>query len=240
MPSRYLLRRLAQALPAVAGLLALNFCIIHLAPGDPAIALGGEHGDAGLLRLPPRPLRARSSPARAAADLRHERASGRSGHVVRAWPIRVRRDRGAAPGHPPACLERAHHVECGRHRPRHPGRSPRPASRGRDDQCGRAPRLCGPIVLAGTAGLAHPCRGNRLVSGPGHDRRARPADRARLLVDVLHHLACPPPCWRPTSSPSPPGWCGPACSRRWEPTTCGPPGPRDCRRAGSCGTRSGT
>jgi peptide/nickel transport system permease protein len=24
----------------------LNFCIIHLAPGDPAIALGGEHGDA--------------------------------------------------------------------------------------------------------------------------------------------------------------------------------------------------
>ena len=46
MPSRYLLRRLAQVLPTVAGLLALNFCIIHLAPGDPVIALGGEHGDA--------------------------------------------------------------------------------------------------------------------------------------------------------------------------------------------------
>ena len=46
MPSRYLLRRLAQVLPTVAGLLVLNFCIIHLAPGDPAIALGGEHGDA--------------------------------------------------------------------------------------------------------------------------------------------------------------------------------------------------
>ncbi len=46
MPSRYLLRRLAQVLPAVAGLLVLNFCIIHLAPGDPVIALGGEHGDA--------------------------------------------------------------------------------------------------------------------------------------------------------------------------------------------------
>jgi peptide/nickel transport system permease protein len=30
----------------VAGLLVLNFCIIHLAPGDPVIALGGEHGDA--------------------------------------------------------------------------------------------------------------------------------------------------------------------------------------------------
>ena len=46
MPSRYLLRRLAQVLPTAAGLLVLNFCIIHLAPGDPAVALGGEHGDA--------------------------------------------------------------------------------------------------------------------------------------------------------------------------------------------------
>ena len=46
MPSRYLLRRLAQVLPTVAGLLVLNFCIVHLAPGDPVIALGGEHGDA--------------------------------------------------------------------------------------------------------------------------------------------------------------------------------------------------
>ena len=46
MPSRYLLRRLAQVLPTVAGLLVLNFCIIHLAPGDPVVALGGEHGDA--------------------------------------------------------------------------------------------------------------------------------------------------------------------------------------------------
>jgi len=46
VPSRYLLRRLVQILPTVAGLLVLNFCIIHLAPGDPVIALGGEHGDA--------------------------------------------------------------------------------------------------------------------------------------------------------------------------------------------------
>lgn len=30
----------------MAGLLVLNFCLIHLAPGDPVIALGGEHGDA--------------------------------------------------------------------------------------------------------------------------------------------------------------------------------------------------
>ncbi len=46
MPSHYLLRGLAQVLPTAAGFLVLNFCIIHLAPGDPAIALGGEHGDA--------------------------------------------------------------------------------------------------------------------------------------------------------------------------------------------------
>ena len=46
MPLRFLLSRLAQAVPTVAGLLVLNFCIIHLAPGDPVVALGGEHGDA--------------------------------------------------------------------------------------------------------------------------------------------------------------------------------------------------
>jgi peptide/nickel transport system permease protein len=46
VPSRYLLRRLLQVLPTVAGLLVLNFCVIHLAPGDPVVALGGEHGDA--------------------------------------------------------------------------------------------------------------------------------------------------------------------------------------------------
>jgi peptide/nickel transport system permease protein len=46
VPLRFLLSRLAQAVPTVAGLLVLNFCIIHLAPGDPVVALGGEHGDA--------------------------------------------------------------------------------------------------------------------------------------------------------------------------------------------------
>jgi len=45
--SRYVLRRLGQAVPAMAGLLLLTFTLIHLAPGDPVIALGGEHGDAG-------------------------------------------------------------------------------------------------------------------------------------------------------------------------------------------------
>ena len=46
MSGRYLLRRLGQALPAVAGLLLLTFILIHVAPGDPVVALGGEHGDA--------------------------------------------------------------------------------------------------------------------------------------------------------------------------------------------------
>jgi peptide/nickel transport system permease protein len=44
---RYVLRRLGQALPTVAGLLLVTFLLVHLAPGDPMIALGGEHGDAG-------------------------------------------------------------------------------------------------------------------------------------------------------------------------------------------------
>jgi peptide/nickel transport system permease protein len=44
---RNLWRRLGQAVPAVAGILVLTFLLIHLAPGDPVVALGGEHGDAG-------------------------------------------------------------------------------------------------------------------------------------------------------------------------------------------------
>ncbi len=47
MTSRYLVRRLSQVLPTVAALILLTFCLIHLAPGDPVIALGGEHGDVG-------------------------------------------------------------------------------------------------------------------------------------------------------------------------------------------------
>jgi peptide/nickel transport system permease protein len=43
---RYLLRRLAQIVPTIAGMVLLAFVVVHLAPGDPAIALGGEHGDA--------------------------------------------------------------------------------------------------------------------------------------------------------------------------------------------------
>ena len=46
MPPRHLLRRLAQVPPTLAGIVLLCFGIIHLAPGDPTILLGGEHGDA--------------------------------------------------------------------------------------------------------------------------------------------------------------------------------------------------
>jgi peptide/nickel transport system permease protein len=43
---RYLLRRLLQVVPAVVGIVLLAFVVIHTAPGDPVVALGGEHGDA--------------------------------------------------------------------------------------------------------------------------------------------------------------------------------------------------
>ena len=46
MSTRYLLRRVAQVVPAVAGIVLLAFIVIHTAPGDPVIALAGEHGDA--------------------------------------------------------------------------------------------------------------------------------------------------------------------------------------------------
>lgn len=42
----YLARRLGQVIPAVAGILVAGFLLIQLAPGDPILALAGEHGDA--------------------------------------------------------------------------------------------------------------------------------------------------------------------------------------------------
>ena len=46
MSARYLLRRVAQIVPAAAGIVVVAFVIIHLAPGDPVLALAGQHGDA--------------------------------------------------------------------------------------------------------------------------------------------------------------------------------------------------
>lgn len=43
---RYVVRRLVQLLPAVAGILVISFLIVELSPGDPVIALAGESGDA--------------------------------------------------------------------------------------------------------------------------------------------------------------------------------------------------
>ncbi len=46
MSGRYLLRRLAQVVPAAVGIVVVAFLLVHLAPGDPVLALAGEHGDA--------------------------------------------------------------------------------------------------------------------------------------------------------------------------------------------------
>ena len=44
---RFALRRAAQALPVVGGIVTLTFFLIHLAPGDPVYMMAGEGGDAG-------------------------------------------------------------------------------------------------------------------------------------------------------------------------------------------------
>ncbi len=46
MIRRYVGRRLFQVLPTCAGILLLGFLLIHLAPGDPVLALAGDSGDA--------------------------------------------------------------------------------------------------------------------------------------------------------------------------------------------------
>jgi peptide/nickel transport system permease protein len=43
---RYLLRRILQAIPVVVGVVILNFTLLHLAPGDPAMVFVGEAGGA--------------------------------------------------------------------------------------------------------------------------------------------------------------------------------------------------
>lgn len=46
MTGRYVLRRVLQLLPTTAAILLVGFLLIHLAPGDPVLALAGENGDA--------------------------------------------------------------------------------------------------------------------------------------------------------------------------------------------------
>jgi peptide/nickel transport system permease protein len=46
MPAAYVLRRLAQAVATIVAILVLAFTAVHLAPGDPVLALAGEHGGA--------------------------------------------------------------------------------------------------------------------------------------------------------------------------------------------------
>jgi len=43
---RFVARRALAAVPAIAAVLTIVFVVVHLAPGDPVIAIGGEHGDA--------------------------------------------------------------------------------------------------------------------------------------------------------------------------------------------------
>lgn len=46
MTARIIAGRLLQAVPTVLAILLVGFLLVHLAPGDPVLALAGEHGDA--------------------------------------------------------------------------------------------------------------------------------------------------------------------------------------------------
>ena len=43
--TKYIFRRILQVLPLIMGVIVLNFTIVHLAPGDPALYLAGEEAD---------------------------------------------------------------------------------------------------------------------------------------------------------------------------------------------------
>lgn len=46
MSARYLATRLLQLVPTALGIVIVAFVMVHAAPGDPILALAGEHGDA--------------------------------------------------------------------------------------------------------------------------------------------------------------------------------------------------
>ena len=41
----YVVRRTLQIVPTVLGIVLIAFLLMHLAPGDPVMAVAGEHGD---------------------------------------------------------------------------------------------------------------------------------------------------------------------------------------------------
>lgn len=75
MSTGFLLRRIGLVPLAVAGILLLTFLLIHLAPGDPIVALAGEHGDAAYYAL----MRAKFGLDRPL----HERFAAYAGQIVR-------------------------------------------------------------------------------------------------------------------------------------------------------------
>lgn len=87
----YVLRRLLEVVPTVLGIVLIAFLLVHLAPGDPVMALAGEHGDAayyafmrhrfGLDQSLPRQLMTFLSRI-ASGDLGHSYVQGRSTIVV--------------------------------------------------------------------------------------------------------------------------------------------------------------
>ena len=46
MTGRFIALRLLQLVPTVVGIVLVGFVLVHAAPGDPVLALAGEHGDA--------------------------------------------------------------------------------------------------------------------------------------------------------------------------------------------------
>lgn len=46
----YVLRRILESVPLVFGVIVINFTLIHLAPGDPAVVLAGEYADSTVVQ----------------------------------------------------------------------------------------------------------------------------------------------------------------------------------------------
>ncbi len=168
--TRYLIRRLLQMVPMLLGIAVVSFLLIHLAPGDPIVALAGEYGNAAYYEF----MRAKFGLDRPLTEqllvyltnvlrgLLHVWAAGYAGHPL------------TAAGHAAADDHRAGAIQRDGRRFRDAGGPPASLAQGLRHQCPVPGRTRNPRLLAGAdVDLATGAAPGGL-SGPGDDHRAPP------------------------------------------------------------------
>ena len=191
----------AQVVPAVAGIVLLAFIVIHTAPGDPVLALAGEHGDAALLRVHPRQSSASIEPLPRA--VRRVRKPSSCTAIFGLSYVHGRPVVDVVGERLPAtlllmttALALSSRVawRSGCWPPAGPTEPPIFVAADR-----RAPGPRDAVVLAGAGRRLTLGVGTGLFPGPGPHRRAPVVDGRAIRLTSFIIWRCPRSCWRPVS-----------------------------------------